>query len=80
MVAGKVVVICGKGCWQRLCGRDGRAGSSRVIVTEIDPICALQATMEGFEVTTMDEAAVTWRHLRHHDRQQRRDSRRAWTA
>ena len=41
---------------------------ARVIVTEIDPINALQAAMEGYEVTTMEEAAAAGRHLRHHHR------------
>jgi adenosylhomocysteinase len=58
MVAGKVAVVCGygdvgKGCAQAL----ARAGA-RVIITEIDPINALQAAMEGFQVTTMEEAAA----------------------
>lgn len=57
MIAGKVAVVCGygdvgKGCVQSLKGQ-----GARVIVTEIDPICALQAAMEGFEVMTMEEAA-----------------------
>jgi adenosylhomocysteinase len=55
MLGGKVAVICGygqvgKGCAQALAGQ-----GCRVIVTEIDPICALQAAMEGFQVTTLDE-------------------------
>ncbi|MEE2828050.1 MAG: adenosylhomocysteinase [Myxococcota bacterium] len=57
MVAGKVVVVAGfggvgKGCVQSMAGL-----GARVIVTEVDPICALQAAMEGFEVTTMEAAA-----------------------
>jgi len=57
MIAGKVVVVAGygdvgKGCVQAM----ARAGA-RVLVTEIDPICALQASMEGFQVVTMEEAA-----------------------
>ena len=57
MIAGKVVVVAGygdvgKGCVQAL----ARAGA-RVLVTEIDPICALQASMEGYQVVTMEEAA-----------------------
>lgn len=55
MIGGKVAVVCGygevgKGCAQALKGQ-----GARVIVTEIDPICALQAAMEGFEVTTIEE-------------------------
>jgi len=57
MVAGKIAVVCGygdvgKGCCQAL-----RALSAQVWVTEVDPICALQAAMEGYRVVTMDEAA-----------------------
>ncbi len=57
MVAGKVVVICGYGDVGKGCARSMRGFGARVIVTEIDPICALQAAMEGFEVTTLEEAA-----------------------
>ncbi len=59
MLSGKVAVVCGygevgKGCCQALKGQ-----GCRVIVTEIDPICALQASMEGFEVTTLDDVVET---------------------
>ena len=59
MLGGKVAVVMGygevgKGCAQALRGQGGR-----VVVTEIDPICALQAAMEGFEVTTLDEMVET---------------------
>jgi adenosylhomocysteinase len=57
MIAGKVVVIAGYGDVGKGCAHSMRTYGARVIVTEIDPICALQAAMEGFEVTTMDEAA-----------------------
>ncbi len=57
MVAGKVVVVAGYGDVGKGCAQSMRAYGARVIVTEIDPICALQAAMEGFEVTTMAEAA-----------------------
>ena len=53
MVAGKTVVICGYGDVGRGCAQSMRGYGARVIVTEIDPICALQAAMEGFEVTTI---------------------------
>jgi len=56
MVAGKVVVICGYGDVGKGCAQSMRGFGARVLVTEIDPICALQALMEGFEVTTMEEA------------------------
>jgi adenosylhomocysteinase len=56
MIAGKVVVVLGYGDVGKGCAKSMRAYGARVIVTEIDPICALQAAMEGFEVTTMEEA------------------------
>jgi len=56
MIAGKVVVVCGYGDVGKGSARSMRAYGSRVIVTEIDPICALQASMEGFEVKTVEEA------------------------
>ena len=56
MIAGKVVVVLGYGDVGKGCAKSMRAYGSRVLVTEIDPICALQAAMEGFEVTTMEEA------------------------
>ncbi|HOK96878.1 MAG TPA: adenosylhomocysteinase [Anaerohalosphaeraceae bacterium] len=57
MVAGKVVVVCGYGDVGKGCAQSMRALGARVLITEIDPICALQALMEGFQVTTMEEAA-----------------------
>ena len=57
MVAGKVVVIAGYGDVGKGCADAMKGLGARVIVTEIDPICALQAAMEGFQVTTMEEAA-----------------------
>ncbi len=56
MVAGKVVVIAGYGDVGKGCAHSMKSYGARVIVTEIDPICALQAAMEGFEVNTMEEA------------------------
>jgi adenosylhomocysteinase len=56
MLAGKVVVVCGYGDVGKGSARSMRAYGARVIVTEIDPICALQAAMEGFEVKTVEEA------------------------
>ena len=55
MVAGKVVVVCGYGDVGKGCAQSMRGFGARVIVTEIDPICALQAAMEGFEVTTVED-------------------------
>ncbi len=57
MVAGKVVVVAGYGDVGKGCAQSMRSYGARVIITEIDPICALQAAMEGYEVTTMEEAA-----------------------
>lgn len=57
MVAGKVVVVCGFGDVGKGSAQSLRSQGARVKVTEIDPICALQASMQGFEVTTMDDAA-----------------------
>ena len=57
MLAGKVAVICGYGSVGKGSAESLRAAGARVLITEIDPICALQATMEGHEVVTMDQAA-----------------------
>jgi adenosylhomocysteinase len=57
MVAGKVVVIGGYGDVGKGCAHSMRSYGARVLITEIDPICALQAAMEGYEVTTMEDAA-----------------------
>ena len=56
MVAGKTILICGYGDVGRGCAQSMKGYGARVLVTEIDPICALQAAMEGFEVTTIDKA------------------------
>jgi adenosylhomocysteinase len=56
MIAGKIVVVLGYGDVGKGCARSMKSYGARVLVTEIDPICALQASMEGFEVTTMEEA------------------------
>jgi adenosylhomocysteinase len=56
MIAGKVVVVCGYGDVGKGCARSMASYGARVIVTEIDPICALQAAMEGFEVKTVEDA------------------------
>ncbi len=57
MVAGKIAVVCGYGDVGKGSAASLRGLGARVLVTEIDPICALQAAMEGFEATTMDDAA-----------------------
>ncbi len=55
MIAGKVVVVCGYGDVGKGCAQSMKGFGARVIVTEIDPICALQAAMAGFQVTTIEE-------------------------
>lgn len=57
MIAGKVVVIAGYGDVGKGCAQSARALGARVLITEIDPIIALQAAMEGFQVVTMEDAA-----------------------
>src|SRR3984885_5231765 len=57
MVAGKIAVICGYGDVGKGSAHSMRTYGARVLITEIDPICALQAAMEGFEVVTMEDAA-----------------------
>src|SRR5690242_17407932 len=57
MVAGKVVVVCGYGDVGKGSAHAMKSLGARVIITEVDPICALQAAMEGYQVTTMDEVA-----------------------
>jgi len=56
MVAGKTVVVCGYGDVGKGCAQSMRGFGARVLITEIDPICALQAAMEGYEVTTVEDA------------------------
>ncbi|MBU1261065.1 MAG: adenosylhomocysteinase [Planctomycetes bacterium] len=55
MVAGKCVIVCGYGDVGKGCAQSMRGFGARVIITEIDPICALQAAMEGYEVKTLEE-------------------------
>ena len=73
MIAGKVACVCGYGDVGKGCAHSLRGFGARVIVTEIDPINALQAAMEGFEVTTIEDTlgaadiyVTTHRQLRHH--------------
>ena len=58
MIAGKVAVVVGYGDVGKGCAQSMRGFGARVLITEVDPICALQAAMEGYEVVTMDEALV----------------------
>ncbi|MDD2596610.1 MAG: adenosylhomocysteinase [Candidatus Cloacimonetes bacterium] len=59
MVAGKTVMVCGYGDVGKGCAQSMRGFGARVVVSEIDPICALQAAMEGFEVNTLDNMVET---------------------
>jgi adenosylhomocysteinase len=59
MIGGKVAVICGYGDVGKGCAESLRGQGARVIVTEIDPICALQAAMEGYQVVTLDDVVET---------------------
>ncbi|MGZ6965317.1 MAG: adenosylhomocysteinase [Acidimicrobiia bacterium] len=59
MLAGKVTVVCGYGDVGKGCAQSLRGQGARVVITEIDPICALQAAMEGFEVTTLEDVLET---------------------
>lgn len=58
MIAGKVAVVCGYGDVGKGCAQSLRSQGATVLITEIDPICALQAAMEGYRVVTMEEAAL----------------------
>jgi adenosylhomocysteinase len=59
MLSGKVAVVCGYGDVGKGSAASLRAGGARVVVTEIDPICALQAAMEGYQVVTMEDVAAS---------------------
>ncbi|HEV8153649.1 MAG TPA: adenosylhomocysteinase, partial [Solirubrobacteraceae bacterium] len=59
MIAGKVAVVCGYGDVGKGCAVSLRGQGARVVITEIDPICALQAAMEGYEVKTLDDVVET---------------------
>ena len=70
MIAGKAAVVCGYGDVGKGCAESLRGQGARVLVTEIDPICALQAAMEGYQVVPLDDVVGHGRHLHHGDRQQ----------
>jgi adenosylhomocysteinase len=55
MIAGKIAVVCGYGDVGKGCAQSLKGQGARVIVTEVDPICALQAAMEGYQVATLEE-------------------------
>jgi len=59
MLAGKVAVVCGYGDVGKGCAQSLKGQGARVIITEIDPICALQAAMEGYQVTTLEDVVET---------------------
>src|SRR5207244_4954315 len=59
MIGGKIAVVCGYGDVGKGCAAALRGQGARVVVTEIDPICALQALMEGFDVCTVDDVVET---------------------
>src|SRR5690606_35548970 len=59
MLSGKVAVVCGYGEVGKGCAQALRGQGARVIVTEIDPICALQAAMEGYQVLTLEDVVET---------------------
>ena len=65
MIAGKVVVVCGYGDVGKGCAQSMRGFGARVLVTEIDPICALQAAMEGYRSADRGGRPAPGRHLRH---------------
>ena len=59
MIGGKVAVVCGFGDVGKGCAESLRGQGARVIVTEIDPICALQAAMQGYQVATLEDVVGT---------------------
>jgi adenosylhomocysteinase len=59
LIGGKVAVVCGYGDVGKGCAESLRGQGARVIITEVDPICALQAAMDGYQVTTLDEVVET---------------------
>jgi hypothetical protein len=73
MLAGKLAVVCGYGNVGKGSAASLRSQGARVMVTEIDPICALQAAMEGYQVTTMDETASPSDRLQHRPFRRRSD-------
>ena len=77
MIGGKTAVICGFGDVGKGCAESLRGQGARVMVTEIDPICALQASMQGYEVKQARQRDRVGRHLHHRHRQQGRDHGRS---
>ena len=65
LIGGKVAVVCGYGDVGKGCAESLRGQGARVLVTEIDPICALQAAMDGYQVATLESVVGQRRHLHH---------------
>ena len=80
LIGGKVAVVLGYGDVGKGCAESLRGQGARVIVTEVDPICALQAAMDGYQVATLEDVVEHGGHLHHRDRLLRRDHRRAHGA
>ena len=76
LIGGKVAVVCGYGDVGKGCAESLRGQGARVIVTEVDPICALQAAMDGYQVATLEDVVEHRGHLHHRDRLLRRHHRR----
>ena len=76
LIGGKVAVVCGYGDVGKGCAESLRGQGARVIVTEVDPICALQAAMDGYQVATLEDVVAHRRHLHHRDRLLRGRDRR----
>ena len=76
LIGGKVAVVCGYGDVGKGCAESLRGQGARVIVTEVDPICALQAAMDGYQVATLEDVVEHRRHLHHGHRLLRRHHRR----
>ena len=77
LIGGKVAVVCGYGDVGKGCAESLRGQGARVVITEVDPICALQAAMDGYQVARLEDVVAGARHLRHRDRLPRRHHRRA---
>ena len=71
MLGGKLAVVCGYGDVGKGAAESLRGQGARVVVTEIDPICALQATMDGMQVVLLDDVVAAGRSVHHHHRQPR---------
>ncbi len=79
MLGGKLAVVCGYGDVGKGAAESLRGQGARVVVTEIDPICALQAAMDGLQVVRLDDVIDAGRRGHHHDRQHRHHhGRRTW--